>query len=631
MKSPSTARGLLPVILTVVVGVAISGAAALISHRNLRQRMRHDYANISLTHAMAMQTGVDTNINEKEDFLPALYAETGDHVSAQQFEEFTAPVLRANDALGWIAWAPKMNAMSGGSGATRSSKTKGNTLSGMTRVFSDGQFVTANPQGVYFPITYVNSNAKTQPLLNSMSPAGIDIASVPQWRRELDDAVASGRSRAAPAGLEAPGLWPKSTVIVFHPIFRSGMPHSTPIERQQNLLGIVVRLVSMHTVIEDSLHFNVPVAGGAHLALLMKRPGAGMVQVYWHESRTVGKQQSGVVTAAMTKFLRWTYDFQAAGRKWTIVSLPAPEFLAREPMDTPWWILVSGLVTTMFIAGYLVIALRIRAREDAENARKLQESAQKEAENRVLNDSVVTILRSVSKLSKGDLTVQLPVNEDITGALSDAVNSMSENMGKTLNKVSLVSEQVVDASTEVQNVANRGKDAVSGTLKGMMDIRSTIQETAKRIKRLGERSQEIGSIIKLIDNISERTNVLALNANMQAASAGEAGRGFMVVAAEVQRLAESSKEATNQIAGLVGSIQGETGDAIATMDKAIAEVVRGGELAERASATMDQTEQTVAVLNQLGDELRASVNAFKLPETKELPRQAAGRAARAVA
>ena len=105
----------------------------------------------------------------------------------------------------------------------------------------------------------------------------------------------------------------------------------------------------------------------------------------------------------------------------------------------------------------------------------------------------------------------------------------------------------------------------------------------------------------------------------------------MVVAAEVQRLAESSKEATNQIAGLVGSIQGETGDAIATMDKAIAEVVRGGELAERASATMDQTEQTVAVLNQLGDELRASVNAFKLPETKELPRQAAGRAARAVA
>jgi methyl-accepting chemotaxis protein len=140
----------------------------------------------------------------------------------------------------------------------------------------------------------------------------------------------------------------------------------------------------------------------------------------------------------------------------------------------------------------------------------------------------------------------------------------------------------------------------------MNDIRGSIQETGKRIKRLGERSQEITGIVKLIDDISERTSVLALNANMQAAMAGEAGRGFRVVADEVQRLAERSKQATDQIGKLVSTIQTETNDTMATMDRAIGEVVKGGELAEKAA-------QQVTHLDELGGQLIESIQAFTLP------------------
>ncbi len=145
------------------------------------------------------------------------------------------------------------------------------------------------------------------------------------------------------------------------------------------------------------------------------------------------------------------------------------------------------------------------------------------------------------------------------------------------------------------------------TSRGMNDIRGTIQETGKRIKRLGERSQEITGIVKLIDDISERTSVLALNANMQAAMAGEAGRGFRVVADEVQRLAERSKEATNQVSKLVDAIQSETNDTMSTMDHAIGEVVKGGELADRAA-------EQVTHLDELGELLLQSIQAFTLPE-----------------
>lgn len=238
---------------------------------------------------------------------------------------------------------------------------------------------------------------------------------------------------------------------------------------------------------------------------------------------------------------------------------------------------------------------------------------QSEEQNEMLNNSVIGILRSVSQLGKGDLTVKAPVNEDITGALADAINHMSVGIGSTLGQVSEASDQVRSASAQAKAITDRGKQTVLGTAAGMNEIRTTIQETAKRIKRLGERSQEIGGIVKIIDDIAERTNVLALNANMQAAQAGEAGRGFMVVADEVQRLAESSKQATEQISKLIAGIQAETGDTIATMDKAIEEVVQGGELAEAAARQMDEVESTVTELDAVGQQLLQAVQAFKIP------------------
>ena len=234
-------------------------------------------------------------------------------------------------------------------------------------------------------------------------------------------------------------------------------------------------------------------------------------------------------------------------------------------------------------------------------------------ENENLNNSIMSILRAVSRLGKGDLTTEAPVNEDITGALGDAINQMSDGIAKTLAQVNNASAQVVEGSRHARDATAHSRETVLSTVRGMNEIRTTIQETAKRIKRLGERSQEISGIVKLIDTIAERTNVLALNANMQAAQAGEAGRGFMVVAAEVQRLAESAKDATDQIAKLISGIQVETGEAISTMDRSIEEVVQGSQLAEKGATEMNLTDEAVEALNALGSQLQDAVRAFRLP------------------
>jgi twitching motility protein PilJ len=211
-------------------------------------------------------------------------------------------------------------------------------------------------------------------------------------------------------------------------------------------------------------------------------------------------------------------------------------------------------------------------------------------------------------------------------------------------------------------IATNGAGVVRQTIQGMDNIRDQIQETSKRIKRLGESSQEIGSIVELINDISEQTNILALNASIQAASAGEAGRGFAVVADEVQRLAERASRATKRIEGLVHTIQSDTNEAVSSMEQTTTEVVRGARLAEHAGTalgeiervssdlagliegishsaeqqstaasnitqTMDtirsitaqtsqgasQTAQSVGTLAQLATDLRRSVADFKLP------------------
>jgi twitching motility protein PilJ len=276
---------------------------------------------------------------------------------------------------------------------------------------------------------------------------------------------------------------------------------------------------------------------------------------------------------------------------------------------------------------------------------RLVNLANAELENQNLNDSIIELLEAVSDLSERDLTVKVPVNADVTGPVADAMNLMTGETANVLTDIRAVAEQVADASNRVQaqgtkvtDLANNervivedtmGKleessksmkmvaslakacndtavkasastqvalETVTKTANGMSGIRETIAETEKRIKRLGERSQEINGVVEIINNIAERTHVLALNASMQAAAAGDAGRGFAVVADEVQRLAESSRQSTSEIAGLVGNIQAETAETMATMNKTIAQVVEGTELAQAAGGQMEATQKMTAEL-----------------------------------
>lgn len=268
-----------------------------------------------------------------------------------------------------------------------------------------------------------------------------------------------------------------------------------------------------------------------------------------------------------------------------------------------------------------------------------------EEENDTLNRSVIQLLQAVHLLSQRDLTSRAPVTQDVIGTVSDSINSLAEETAKVLRSVSEIASQVAQASGNVRSqatlVSQTAQDervsieamieslanatemmarvsklaeisnasalqatqatdtalqTVDGTVKGMESIRETIAETEKRIKRLGERSQEISGIVNLINTISERTHVLALNASMQAAVAGEAGRGFAVVAEEVQRLAESSRNATQQIATLVNNIQIETNETISTVNRTIGQVVEGSERAQQAGEQMRRTQQITAEL-----------------------------------
>ena len=278
-----------------------------------------------------------------------------------------------------------------------------------------------------------------------------------------------------------------------------------------------------------------------------------------------------------------------------------------------------------------------------------------EQENERLNDSIIRLLQAVSQLSQRDLTIRVPVTEDMTGPVADALNLLTEETTKVLQGVTHISEQVASASdtvktqsetviavaeTERQAVEQTATDlaaaaeamqriaqlaetcntaaaatiqttqtalhTVTSTVNGINGTRDTIRETEKRIKRLGERSQEITGVVNLINTIAERTHILALNASMHAASAGEAGRGFAVVADEVQRLAENARGATSQIATLVSNIQIETADAVSAINTAISQVVEGSRLAEQAGDQMKHTQQSTAELVAAVQQIAAS-------------------------
>lgn len=266
-------------------------------------------------------------------------------------------------------------------------------------------------------------------------------------------------------------------------------------------------------------------------------------------------------------------------------------------------------------------------------------------ENDELNASVLSLLQAVAQLAKKDLTVRVPVNENVTGAIADALNLLTNETAKVMADVNNISADVTKASMTVQakaetllagakkdgeeadrtaaslesaaqsmhNIANLAQacnvvadnairstqqalNTVNSTVTGINSTRDVIRETEKRIKRLGERSQEISGVVNLINVIAERTHILALNASMHAASAGEAGRGFAVVADEVQRLAENARQATQQISALVSNIQLETADTVSTMNNAISQIVEGSRLAEQAGQQMQITQQNTAEL-----------------------------------
>lgn len=274
--------------------------------------------------------------------------------------------------------------------------------------------------------------------------------------------------------------------------------------------------------------------------------------------------------------------------------------------------------------------------------------AKAEEENERLNNSVIGLLGTVADLSQKDLTVRAPVTEDIIGTVGDSINQLTDATSSVLRDVTKIAGVVEHASkrvkaqsdavssqasservtveklvanlkiattgmgrvAELAETSNRAAaeastttenamTTVQTTVDGMDAIRETISEMEKRIKRLGERSQEISQIVGLINTISERTHVLSLNASMQAAMAGDAGRGFAVVAEEVQRLAENSRQATAQIANLVQNIQIETNDTIATVNRTIDQVVQGSEMARASGAKMRETRDTTERLVQL--------------------------------
>jgi len=274
----------------------------------------------------------------------------------------------------------------------------------------------------------------------------------------------------------------------------------------------------------------------------------------------------------------------------------------------------------------------LRRSEDADQQRRMAEAAKDATQGAILR-----LMNEMGDLADGDLTIRATVSEDITGAIADSVNYTVEELAVLVRRINDAADRVTRASNAAQSTSNdllaatkvqsaeiqganaavlemansmktvsasalesarvarasleaaqKGASAVSNSITGMNEIRTQIQETSKRIKRLGESSQEIGEIVELISDITEQTNVLALNAAIQAASAGEAGRGFSVVAEEVQRLAERSGEATKQIAAIVKTIQTDTHDAVAAMEYSTQGVVEGAKLSDAAGQALNE-------------------------------------------
>jgi twitching motility protein PilJ len=328
------------------------------------------------------------------------------------------------------------------------------------------------------------------------------------------------------------------------------------------------------------------------------------------------------------------YEAHLAGRQYDFVALGALSLVA--------------LVVLLLIGRVYIDDSRRRALDS-------------EQQNRANQAAILRLLDEIGNLADGDLTSRAQVTEEITGAIADSINYTIDELRRLVAGINTAAQQVTSATAEAQTTASqllqaaqrqaaeiqgtgqsvaqmaqsmsevsrsagdsakvaetslhaaeKGAQAVQNSIRGMNDIREQIQETSKRIKRLGESSQEIGEIVQLISDITEQTNVLALNAAIQAASAGEAGRGFTVVAEEVQRLAERSAEATKHIGAIVKSIQRDTQDAVEAMERSTRGVVEGTRTADEADRALREIGQ---VSNRLAELIGAISNATEQQST----------------
>ena len=330
----------------------------------------------------------------------------------------------------------------------------------------------------------------------------------------------------------------------------------------------------------------------------------------------------------------------------------ASESLLRQPVQLTAIYQSNSTLQNLYFGGAMAFAvlslcsLFLLGRVFLDDARR--RALQSEEENRRNQEAILRLLDEMGKVADGDLTVQAKVTEDVTGAIADSINFTIEQVRGLVSGITRAADQVTHATGNAQKIANqlltanqkqsaeiqatgqsvlliaqsinqvsdnatqsakvaqnslsaaeKGSQAVQNAIRGMDEIREQIQETSKRIKRLGESSQEIGEIVQLITGITEQTNVLALNAAIQAASAGEAGRGFAVVAEEVQRLAERSGEATKHITEIVKSIQQDTQNTVEAMERSTQGVVEGAKVADEAGQALHEIEEVSTRLAEL--------------------------------
>ena len=307
------------------------------------------------------------------------------------------------------------------------------------------------------------------------------------------------------------------------------------------------------------------------------------------------------------------------------------------------WIPAIGLILALigFLVGVFKL-LNLRGEADKERVARLQEEYDRN------QNAILRLLDEIADLADGDLRSYATVSEDFTGAIADSINFAIDQLRDLVSRINETSQEVAQYTANTQHITNQlaeasehqaqeiagassainemaisidqvsanasesavvaqrsvhiasnGADVVQRSIQGMDTIREQIQETSKRIKRLGESSQEIGNIVALINDIADQTNILALNAAIQASMAGEAGRGFAVVADEVQRLAERSASATKQIETLVKTIQTDTNEAVISMEQTTSEVVRGASLTKDAGVALGEIQNVSTDLAKL--------------------------------